>query len=984
MSVLPLLARALRTRINSNLAAWACALLFALPLHLAAQSATGSLVGRVTDANNGTPLPGVEVSVDGVNGAVSTARDGTYSLAGLAPGSYTVTFSYLGYQSVTRAVTIGTGSAVVDASLGEEVVQLPEFRVEGVREGQARALNEQKNAGNISNIVAADAIGNFPDKNVAESLQRVSGITTVTQRGEPLYVTIRGATPAWNSVTLDGVSLLSANAAHSDALGGDMRSVELDVFPSAQIGRIEVVKAVTPDLDGDSIGGAVLLKSRSAFDVDRRVITASAAGSYNDFVGKGGYRGALTYSDILGANHDWGVQLTYSYDEKNELEESNETNDWFLLSTKVNGQTVSGFVPTTALQTYVNDTRDREGISAAIEKKIGSGGKLFVRGFRNKFTETDNRYGSRYMPGLTATGGNLDATQPLVVSSDGTITEFTSTKATSRRLLQPQYLQDISTGVVTGGSWKTPDWGFDGEISYSRATEWFVTDQGQWNSKASNNKASFDYSDPTFWRMTQLTGASFFDPSSLAFNSAKHREDSSKNDEYAAKLDANHTFVIANTPVKFEAGWKSRWNEKSDDNNVANYNGIQSGTLNLDDARLGGPVVVDSSFLNGRYDAGPFVSTSKWQEFFNANRAQLDPSTGLFLDNSGLFKENANSRNATLANDFKIAEDIHAGYLRADWNWGHVGVIAGARYEHTDLDLRSTKADASKPSNDPAAYTPYHSSSSYDNWMPAVLLRYPVTDRLVLRAAWTNTLARPNAINMTPNLSVDPINLTLSGGNPDLHAVKSMNWDASAEYYLSSVGIVSLGAFAKSIDGPIYQSSTPVMFDNGSGPERYIYNTYLNAGKATLSGLELSYQQQLRFLPSPFDGLGFYGNYTITDSNVDVPQRPGEEFTLFNQSKWLGNVALFYQKYNLTARLAYTFRSGYLTTLLGPGTDTYFDVDHRLDLQIGYEIHNHWTVQFTANNLENSPERQYHGNRSRQEFYGLTGRFYSLGLTWEY
>ena len=117
---------------------------------------------------------------------------------------------------------------------------------------------------------------------------------------------------------------------------------------------------------------------------------------------------------------------------------------------------------------------------------------------------------------------------------------------------------------------------------------------------------------------------------------------------------------------------------------------------------------------------------------------------------------------------------------------------------------------------------------------------------------------------------------------------------------------------------------------------------------------------------------------------MDIPERPNEQFTLFNQSKWLGNVALFYQKYNISARLAYVFRSGYLTTLLGPGTDTYYDADHRLDLQVSYKFHDHWTVQLTGNNLENSPERQYHGNRSRQEFYGLTGRFYSIGLSWEY
>lgn len=949
-----------------------------------AQPGTGSVSGRVTDANNGSGLPGVEVRISDTAIAATTARDGHYQLSGVPAGTQTLTFSYLGYRAVERSVTVDAGAtATLDAILGEEVVTLEAFKVEGVREGQARALNQQKTSGNIRNVVAADAMGNFPDRNVAESLQRIPGITTVTQRGEPLYITIRGANPGWNSVTLDGMSLLSANAAHSDSLGGDMRSVTLDVYPSAQIGSMEVVKAITPDLDGDSVGGAVLLKGKSAFDTDRRVVTASVAAGYNDLADAWGHRAAFSYSDILGSNRDWGVTFSYSHELKKELEESNETNDWFSLSTTVAGQPVTGFVPTTALQTFVDDKRTRESISGSIERKLASGGTLYIRGFRNQFDETDNRYGVRYMPGLTETGGNLDTTQPVTVSADGTIAHFSSTKASTRRLLQPQDFEDSSAGIIAGGTWITADWTLDASAAYSRAKEAFVTDQGQWNSASTSNKVTFDYSDSSFWHFQQTSGTSFFDPSGLKFNSAKHREDTSKNEEYSGKVDASRVFQVASTPVTLKAGWKSRWNTKSDDNNVANYNGILTGSLNLDDSRLGGNVAIDPSFLEGRYDFGPFVNAAAWQSFFNANRAALDNTTGTYPSPSGIFKTNANSRNATLANDFNIDEDIHAGYVRADWSWSKLELIAGVRYEKTDLNLRSTKTDASKPSTDPAAYTPYSREFSYHNWMPSVHLRYPVNDRFILRAAWSNTLARPDATSMTPNIEVDPINLTISGGNPDLHAVESQNWDVSAEYYLSSIGLVSIGAFHKSIDGPIYQNSTPIQFDNGTGPERYIYSTYLNAGSATLQGLELSYEQQLRFLPSPFDGLGFYGNYTITDSDVDVPQRPAESFTLFNQSKWLGNVALFYQKYRVSARVAYTFRSGYLTDLLGAGTDTYFDTDHRLDAQISFKVWRNWTLQLAGNNLENSPERQYHGIRARQEFYGLTGRFYSVGVSWE-
>ncbi|HVU35174.1 MAG TPA: TonB-dependent receptor [Opitutaceae bacterium] len=966
----------------------ACVLaaLFSLTLVTSAFAADGTaLSGSVTDANSRAALPGVEVRLPANGVTTATEADGSFHLGPLSPGTYQITFRYLGYEPVTRTVTLGaTANPPLLVTMGADVVRLTAFHVEGAREGQARALNQQKTAGNIRDIVAADAIGNFPDKNVAEALQRVTGVSTVTLRGEANYITIRGANPAWNSVTLDGMSLLAANAAHSDQLGHDMRSVPLDVFSSAQVGRMEVVKALTPDLDGDSIGGAVLLKSRSAFDVNRRVITGSVAGTYNDLAAKPGYRAVMSYSDLFGPRRDWGLQLSLTREKKQELEESNETNDWFPIAATVNGSAVKGFVPTTALQTFVDDERLRDSASGSIEKKFGDTARLYVRGFANRFKETDERYGTRFMPGLTDTGGGLDATQPVRVGATGTWTTFTASKATTRRLLQPQLFDDRSSGLTAGGSWQAADWELEASAGYSRATEWFVTDQGQWNSASSANRATFDYTANNFWRVSQLSGTGFLDPAGFKFNSAKHREDSSGADEYDGKIDAKHDLSIAGTPVHLRTGWKSRWNTKHDDNNVANYKGVTGTPLAFNDARLGGVIDPDTGFLDGRYDMGPFPAAGAWSGFFNANRAPLDNATGTFPNPSGIFTTNANSEGATLSNDYRIQEDIHAGYLRADWNIGPVSVIAGARYERTDLKMRAVKVDDTKPATDPSAYSPYRRNSSYDNWLPSVHLRYAVKDNFILRAAWSNSLARPDAASMVPSLEVDPANLTLTGGNPNLHAVSSENWDVSAEYYLSSVGIVSIAAFSKSIDGPIYPSATFVTYDAGDGPQRYTFNTSLNAGRARLRGIELTYQQQLRFLPSPFDGLGIYSNYTVTDSHVDVPSRPGESFTLFNQSKWVGNAAIFYQKYNLSARLAYSFRAPYLSVLLLPGTDTYYDLDHRLDFQIGYKFGGHWTLQLAANNLENTPERQYHGDPSRQEFYGLTGRFYSLGVAWEF
>ncbi|HRE08132.1 MAG TPA: TonB-dependent receptor [Opitutaceae bacterium] len=945
---------------------------------VALAQATGSIRGRVMDAGRNAPLAGAEITVSETGLRAVAGRDGTYQINGLAAGTYTLAVSYLGYEGVSERIEVAADRvATAETRLGSEVVVLTEFKVEGAREGQARALNQQKAAGSVKNIIAADAMGNFPDKNVAESLQRVPGIHTEGQRGEARFITVRGAAPSLNSITMDGVSILGTEA--------DFRTVSLDVFPSAQLSGIEVVKALTPDLDADSIGGAILLKGRSAFDAGRRVATANFSATYNDLSEKTGYRGAFTYGDLLGSDKDWGVQISYSKERVNGLEQNIETNDWTPITALVNGQTLTGFLPVTLLQTHVTVRKDRESLSGVLEKKFNSGLRLWVRGFSNQFEEFNLRHGLRYATGVTATGGNLDTTQPVVVNREGTFTNYTATRATARRQIQPRAIDDTSAAVSAGAALQKQDWSLEVTAAYSRADSELKTEQGQWVSKSNLNTSRIDQTDPDFWRLTQLTGTSLFDPSGLRFNQLLVRRDYLFNDETILKVDGTREFQLARQPLKVAAGTKFRWNTKSRNNDPIRYDSLVGGAaLDFSDPRLGGNTIIDQSYLRGRYDFGPSVNAVSMRDFFIANDATWNTDIGNFADTNGLFVPNlGNTLNNALVNDYKIKEDITAGYLRADYTVGKWNLIAGARWEQTDLDFTVIRVNANLPNTNRARYVPLLRSSSYDDIMPSFHIKYDYSKNLVFRGAWSNTLARPIAGDMVPAFNVDSANAVITGGNPNLQAVTSGNIDLSAEYYLARVGIVSLGYFYKDLDGPIYTANSSIDFDDGTGSKRYTYVTKLNAGKARLSGVELSYQQQLRFLPSPFDGLGVYGNLTWVDSDVDVPQRPGESFTLFKQAKSVGNVALSYQKYGWSGRLSYSMRSQYLSELVAAGRDVFYDDDTRLDLQVGYRFREHWTVQFTANNLEDSPELQYHGVRSRQLFYGMTGRSYSLGLSWE-
>ncbi|MDP3179427.1 MAG: carboxypeptidase regulatory-like domain-containing protein, partial [Spirochaetaceae bacterium] len=251
-------------------------LLVLLPSLVQAQPA-GSLSGKITGPK-GAPLAGATITLaPGLETA--SDREGDFYFGSVPAGSYTARIVYLGLPSKERPVTIGPGQpASLTATLGDDVIQLQAFTVEGTRGGQAKALNIQRSSENLKEIVASDAIGRFPDANASESLQRMSGIALERDQGDGRFVSIRGLNADLNSTQLNGVNIPSSE--------NGTRRVNFDSIPSDMLEGIELTKAVTPDMDGDAIGGSINLKSKTAFSQEARIFNLSAEGVYNDFAEK--------------------------------------------------------------------------------------------------------------------------------------------------------------------------------------------------------------------------------------------------------------------------------------------------------------------------------------------------------------------------------------------------------------------------------------------------------------------------------------------------------------------------------------------------------------------------------------------------------------------------------------------------------------------------------------------------------------------------
>ena len=246
--------------------------------HAAAQPpptvGSGVVEGRVVDAATGEPLPGAQVLVTGSAAETSTDRDGRFRLSAVPAGDRTVVVTYLGRQDATVEAKVVAGATQrLDIQMKmvafEENVSVPG---QLILDAQERALNQQKTAPNITNVVSADQIGSFPDRNAAETTQRIPGVSITKDQGEGRYVNIRGTEPRLNSMMIDGERIPSP-----DPL---IRQVAVDVVPSELLQSIEVSKALTPDMDADSIGGSVNLVMKQAPEKLR--LFGAVGGGYNE------------------------------------------------------------------------------------------------------------------------------------------------------------------------------------------------------------------------------------------------------------------------------------------------------------------------------------------------------------------------------------------------------------------------------------------------------------------------------------------------------------------------------------------------------------------------------------------------------------------------------------------------------------------------------------------------------------------------------
>ena len=363
-----------------------CQLLFVVAFAVAAafgQSLdNGTVSGRVVDSASRSPLPGANLSLAGTDIGGVSDRDDRFEIRQIPSGSYQLITTYIGTQSDTTAVDVRVDeTSRVEIRLTQTALSIEGMLVVGNREGQARALNLQQTADNISNIVAAELIGRFPDPNIAEALQRVPCLSVFRDQGEGRYVLIRGSEPRLTAVSIDGVE--------TPAPDGQFRFVALDVIPSDQFAYIEVDKTLTPEMDADGIGGAINLVTRSAVDGGRSEITLGLG--RNQLASDGIRQGSFSWGDRYGADREFGIRVGGSFHRTDRGTNANEP--LYGLVDLGDGPLV--VLADLKLRDY-RIQRRRMSLTGNFDYQVGQGSSLFFRTIYSRFTDWELRRQLRY------------------------------------------------------------------------------------------------------------------------------------------------------------------------------------------------------------------------------------------------------------------------------------------------------------------------------------------------------------------------------------------------------------------------------------------------------------------------------------------------------------------------------------------------------------------------------------------------------------
>ena len=819
---------------------------------------------------------------------------------------------------------------------------------------RADALEEKKEAPNIIEVQPLSEIIKLPDINTAEALQRIPGISLETDTGEGRFINIRGMDSDLNGTTYGGVRLPASNP--SSPFGGG-RATAFDTFPTGIIGGIEVTKTLRPDWDAEALGGSVNLVPRTGAEHGGAPFLETDTGYgyeplratpvyHAEFSTGRSFDGGDGIGGLFAGPNAFSAVLTGVYHQDKRGIDDVEEGYTDQQSSGVPGKVLSDL----QFRRYEYE-RQRYGAAANFDAKPVDSTSLYLRVLWSGYLEhatkhylvlngLDSNAGCTPMPTCIQDPNNPNGYQANVPAGVGGLEQDSSDS-----------LERIQNSVgMIGGSTDFPAFKLDYRVSYALGTDLVSTSYG--STWLDLNAVTIDYDNNTNANYPSFStpGVNPANPSNYTLNSISLGSSYAHDGETAAVLDATIPLATADNTGQLKFGLSLRDRHKTNDS----YNPVftPTGSISLAGYTYG----PDQIYYGNRYNIGPAIN-------YPAVRALSNSSLGTITDDPA----------ADASTDTNNQENVYAGYGQFTARYGKWGVLAGLRVEATHATYGGNLY-----ASDTDVNTPTSVRTSYTNYFPTLQGRYDVLDNLIARATYSSGIARPGFDQIDPGATVSVINASVTVGNPALKPTIGQNFDLTLEYYPGDGQIAAAGLFYKDFKNYILLSQAILPGYPFPGLTNTIttVQSYSN-GPAHAGGFEAQYQQQLTFLPAPYDGFGYSGNVTLVDSRAQI--HPGIYGLMPSTSKVTWNAAIFYERSPIEIRLAADYVGQNLFSfggVVGNSQDDYSSARLTMDLGSSYAITNHVKFYFDAKNLLNTTLEFTEGtsqNRPIQrEFYDIT------------
>lgn len=851
-------------------------------------------------------------------------------------------------------------------------------------ESQAVALQLQKNSDSLVSILSADAVGALPDQNIAFAIGRLPGVAVERDQGQARYVNLRGAPVYWTTLSFDGLSVVSPEG----------RATRFDNIPSAIASLITVEKAIVPSMPGDTVAGNVDIRTRRAFDYKGQRITGKLGAGRVKLGGGDEYDANLVYSNVFGDK--FGIVAQGSYYSR-EMATDNWETDPYLSNTvdpskhfarehenkhyRLTRENMSASIRldykfdennsifASTINTYYHDDELRDNFIFRLDQGTDAAGNsytsaAYINGNNPTFGTT---YGARI-------NGRIDYRNTKEAMSTNTIGgEHKWNKLSATWRLNYTYTQDGRDTPVTMA--------FQSPSTFSlRPTVEYDFRNGDVNTVKLFQTGGLTGARTRGAQVTNLEDFQF------PLTSAGNLKGGDFTNAYTAKADFDYEAELGGRETKFEFG--GLWTDRTKKSRESAFSQAFSGST----APAWAQFTTNTAYLGSQNLNYTFRYTDK------------DYSTNFV---KGLVTAGTATKTDTTANYWRVGETITAGYAMGTtrFDWGNI--VYGLRVEHIENE---GQAYVSFPASGttPAGLRLVKTKSDDTLYYPSAHLNWNLRDDLKLRVGLTTSASRADFDDLRPNFTFSDSNQTVSGGNPNAKPERQRGVDAYLEWYAGRETFVSAGVFYKDLKDVLVQTSRTFgdtsLNSNGVDRSGYAYSSIDNAGEGHLQGLELFFSGTAETfvenhnLPNWLGGFGTRLSGTWTSSEVTLPSVggvPARTISVLGTSDAVYNVQAIYEKYGMTLRLAYQYRTPWGQSVgayrvVNGGTyptdngDIFWDSDEELDFSARYRVNKNLELFFDASNLTNQGSRRY-GDQSRYPIeYEKFGRRYVGGVRFNF